>query len=173
MNEDTQLLLVLLIVTVIAFAVFVFRSQANKERLAEALFERWRNALLALEKERLREEIKLDLETWKADEELKIRADALNRSDHTHFGKMTEHLVPWLADTKFDPRDMRFIGGPVDFVVFDGLSAGNDVTIYFVEVKSGRNCRLTLREERVRQAALARRVSYRMLKISRAPGASA
>lgn len=169
MIEDSQLLLLLLIVTLIAFAIFIFRSQANKGQLAEALFERWRDATLRSEKERLREEVKLELEIWKSDEELKIRADALNRSDNTHFGKMTEHLVPWLADTAFDPRDMRFVGSPVDFVVFDGLSAGRDITVYFLEVKSGRNPRLSAREERVRQAVLKRRFRYRMLRVNRPP----
>lgn len=137
------------------------------ESRAEMLFERWKESNLNAEKETLRRELKLELEGWKADEEFQIRADALNRSDNTHFGKMTEHLVPWLADTLYDPRDMRFIGSPVDFAIFDGLSAGKEVTITLLEVKTGKNPRLTTREERVREAVIEGRIKYRLMKIDR------
>lgn len=169
MNGDTLIVLILLIVVVIAFVAFAARNASNVERRAEVLFERWKDATLDSAKESLRAGIKLELENWKADEEFRIRADALNRSDHTHFGKFTEHLVPWLADTSFDPRDMRFVGSPVDFVVFEGLSAGRDVTITFVEVKTGKNPRLSAREGRVREAVIAGKIKYRLLKIEKPP----
>lgn len=69
-----------------------------------------------------------------------IRKDAINRSARTLSGKMLERLVPFLEKFKHDPHDVRWLGDPVDLVVFDGYSRNGrkDVDkITFVEVKSG------------------------------------
>jgi predicted Holliday junction resolvase-like endonuclease len=36
------------------------------------------------------------------------------------FGKVTEHFIPDLPDFAYNPKDARFLGSPVDFIVFDG-----------------------------------------------------
>jgi len=52
-------------------------------------------------------------------------------------GQITEHLVPFLPDFKYNPKDARFLGTPVDLIVFDGLSDGQLKQVVFIEVKSG------------------------------------
>jgi predicted Holliday junction resolvase-like endonuclease len=167
MNDGSLLLFALLIAAVFLILIIVAKSGANVDNRAQALFETWKKMLLDSERTNLRESMRLEFEQWKSDEEQNIRFDSLQRSDHTHFGKMTEHLVPWMAACPFDPRDMRFLGSPVDFAVFDGLSAGKEVTVVLIEVKTGRNDKLTAREQKVQDAVSAGRVEYRVIKVQR------
>ena len=55
-------------------------------------------------------------------------------------GKVQEHLAPLFPEfiAQFNPKDARFLGSPLDFVVFDGLDDGLVKRVVFVEVKSGK-----------------------------------
>lgn len=110
-----------------------------------------------------KEQARMDLEKWKTNETVKIRQDTAKRSTATHIGKVTEHVVPWFLEGMFDPRDIRFIGSPIDMVVFDGLSGGFVDAIHFIEVKSGKHPKLNEREELVKGAIVGGRVSYNIL----------
>src|SRR5258705_2719732 len=61
---------------------------------------------------------------WKLRYSAAIREDAVQRSLAVTAGKVHEQLVPYLPEFGFNPKDARFLGSPVDLVVFDGLSAG-------------------------------------------------
>ncbi|MDN5358746.1 MAG: hypothetical protein PWP76_589 [Candidatus Diapherotrites archaeon] len=89
----------------------------------------------------------------------RLRLRSLSKSYDVKRGKFVEQLVPYLQDFPYNPEDVRFIGAPVDFVVFDGLSDGKDVEIVFVEVKSGKSD-LNEREKRIRDAVENKRVKY-------------
>ncbi len=97
--------------------------------------------------------------------EAAIREDALRRSQSVIAGKATEHLAPLLPGFEFDPRDARFLGSPIDFLVFDGLSEGELREIVFVEIKTGSSAALSLRERRVREAVDAGRVRFLEVRI--------
>ena len=97
--------------------------------------------------------------------EARIREDALWRSHSVVAGKATEHLAPLLPGFEFDPRDARFLGSPIDFIVFDGLSEGEVREIAFVEIKTGPSAALTTRERRVRDAVDGRRVRFLEVRI--------
>src|SRR5712692_1713138 len=88
-----------------------------------------------------------------------IREDAIQKSQAVTLGKVTEHLVPYLPGFEFDPRDVRFLGTPIDLIVFDGLCNGSVKRVVFVEVKTGRSS-LTPRERFVREAVAANRVEW-------------
>jgi predicted Holliday junction resolvase-like endonuclease len=96
---------------------------------------------------------------WKARYTRTVRRDAVRRSEAVTTGKVVEQLVPYLPDFPFNPRDARFLGSPVDLVVFDGLSGGDVRRVVFVEVKTG-GAQLTARERRVRDAVEAGRVAF-------------
>ena len=90
------------------------------------------------------------LERWKFENEGTIRADAINRSYSVNLGKITEHLIPYHPNFKFNPRDTRFIGSPIDLIVFDGISENKpEIKIYFIEVKTGTS-RLTPVERKIK-----------------------
>jgi predicted Holliday junction resolvase-like endonuclease len=66
------------------------------------------------------------------------RQQAILRSRSTLLGKLFERLGPFLQRFGHDPRDVRPILDPIDYVVFDGLTVNRRVKrITFVEVKSG------------------------------------
>jgi predicted Holliday junction resolvase-like endonuclease len=96
---------------------------------------------------------------WKARYVAHIRRDAVQRSLAVTVGKVQEQLIPYLPDFPFNPKDARFIGSPVDFVVFDGLDGGALERVVFVEVKTGA-AGLSSRERQVRNAVESRRVEW-------------
>ena len=104
----------------------------------------------------------LRFERWKAAHGKVLRRDAVQRSQAVTLGKVCEHLFPYLPDFRWNPKDARFLGTPVDFLVFDGLSEGSLRSIVFVEVKTGSST-LSTRERQVRDAVLARRVEWQQL----------
>lgn len=74
-----------------------------------------------------------------------------------------------MPDFPYDPGDSRFLGSPVDFVVFAGLREGDEVEeIVFVEVKTGKS-RLSRREQSVRRAVEEGRVSWREERVGGLP----
>ena len=101
---------------------------------------------------------------WRARYTRLIRRDAVSRSFAVTTGKVLEQLVPYLPEFPFNPRDARFLGAPVDLVVFDGLSEGDLHRIVFVEIKTG-NAGLSGRERRVRHAIEAGRVEWTELRV--------
>ena len=100
---------------------------------------------------------------WKSWYTRAVRKDAIQRSLAVTAGKVYEQLVPYLPDFPFNPKDVRFLGSPVDFVVFDGLSDGHITRIVFVEVKTGA-ADLSTRERRVRDAVQDARVEWHELR---------
>ncbi len=96
---------------------------------------------------------------WKAKYTRHIRRDSVDRSRATISGQVHEQLLPYLPDFPFNPKDVRFMGAPVDLIVFDGLSAGKLERIVFVEVKTGAST-LSARERQIRDMVLARGVSW-------------
>lgn len=105
----------------------------------------------------------LKLAAWKTKEEKRIREDAIKRSQDVIKGKVTEHIVPYFEDFEFDPRDCRFLGSPIDFVVFDGLSKDEVTRVVFLEVKTGDSATLNARERKVRDAVKALKVEWRVI----------
>lgn len=96
---------------------------------------------------------------WKARHSRALRKDAVRRSMAVTTGKVVEQLVPYLPGFPFNPRDARFLGSPIDLVVFDGLSEGGVRRVVFVEVKTGA-AQMTSRERQVRDAVEAGRVAF-------------
>lgn len=104
----------------------------------------------------------LRFERYKRDYTQGERRDAVQRSQAVTLGKVYEHLIPFLPDFRWNPKDARFVGTPVDFLVFDGLSEGELRAIVFVEVKTGSST-MTQRERQVRDAVMKRRVEWQDL----------
>ena len=106
---------------------------------------------------------------WKLRYSAAIRENAVQRSLAVTAGKVHEQLVPYLPEFGFNPKDARFLGSPVDLVVFDGLSAGEVRRVVFLEVKTG-GALLTTRERQVRAVIEAREVAWAELRLTRTPG---
>jgi len=137
------------------------RGEAIKE--AQEQLVKWRAEELEKVKsqmwEVLSKEANVTLEQWKVEAEREIRRDAIDKSQSVTMGKMTEHIVPYLPGFDFNPSDARFIGSPIDLVVFDGLGNDEVKNIVFVEIKTGAST-LSTRERLVRDAILAKNVEW-------------
>jgi predicted Holliday junction resolvase-like endonuclease len=107
---------------------------------------------------------------WKLRYSAAIRENAVQRSLAVTAGKVHEQLVPYLPEFGFNPKDARFLGSPVDLVVFDGLAAGEVRRVVFLEVKTG-GAALTPRERQVRDVIDAREVVWAELRLNRTPDA--
>ena len=51
------------------------------------------------------------------------RRDAIGRSRAVLGGRFTEQMAPYLPEFRYDPTEARFIGSPVDLVVFPASPA--------------------------------------------------
>ena len=106
---------------------------------------------------------------WRTTAVRDIRRDAVRRSAAAISGWIHEQLVPHLPGFAFNPQDARFLGSPVDFVVFDGLATGQVRRVVFLEIKTGTSM-LSQREREVRTAVQNRRVEWQELRLDpRAP----
>jgi predicted Holliday junction resolvase-like endonuclease len=103
---------------------------------------------------------------WKARYTAIIREDAVQRSQAVTIGKVHEQLIPYLPAFPYNPKDVRFLGSPIDLVVFDGLAEGRVQRIVFLEVKTGGSV-LTGRERSVRDAIQAGEVEWAELRVPR------
>lgn len=101
------------------------------------------------------------LAEWKITVEKQLRQDAVTRSMGVNFGKITEHLLPFSKHLiQFDPRDVRFIGTPVDLMIFDGVTQKKDIIdIYLVEIKTGTG-QLSKKQKTIRSAIGDHRVHW-------------
>jgi predicted Holliday junction resolvase-like endonuclease len=95
---------------------------------------------------------------WQQTEEQKwlaeidrARKEAITQSRAVLGGKFVEQLVPYFPEFKYDPTEARFIGSPIDLIVFPGLATGNPREIVILEVKTGKASQLTPEERKIRQ----------------------
>ena len=66
---------------------------------------------------------------------------------------------------KFNPRDTRFIGSPIDLIVFDGLEEKKElITIHFIEVKTGKSV-LSPVQKKIKDAIENYRVKWELMSL--------
>ena len=108
-----------------------------------------------------------DLERWKLECTNEIRKDSVNRSRSTLKGRISEQMAPLLPEFPFFPADARFIGNPIDFVIFDGYTNAKDekgdaINVVLVEVKKGKG-KLTRVESLIKGAVEEGRISWKTI----------
>lgn len=86
-------------------------------------------------------------------EEEKARAlkGAVFQSRAVLGGKFTEQMAPYLPEFNYDPTEARFIGSPIDLIIFPGLAQGDPREIVIMEVKTSKTVNLTPQERKIRQ----------------------
>ena len=153
-------------IVILIIKYYKLHSQIH-ERVQEQ-FTVWRNRELDSARAQLWQaaqiEAKAALEHWRIDAEANIRADAIRRSSAVVSGKVTEHLAPYMDAFPYNPKDARFMGTPVDLIVFDGMNEDALREIIFLEVKCGSSS-LSTRERRIRDAVRAKRVMWKEFRV--------
>ncbi|NHI83854.1 MAG: endonuclease [Candidatus Thorarchaeota archaeon] len=106
-----------------------------------------------------------------AEQEGDIRKDAAQRSRYVLKGKIAEHMVPMFPDMfKFNPADARFIGSPIDYLIFDGYTSAKDeqseapITVVLADIKTG-DARLNRTERMIKEAVETGRVRWETIRV--------
>lgn len=96
---------------------------------------------------------------------------SVNTSRAVLKGKMAEQFAPILPEFQYLPSDAKFLGDPVDYVVFDGytdLRDGqgkvDDIEIVLIDIKSG-GARLTKGQQAIAQAIQQGRIRFETIRI--------
>jgi len=87
------------------------------------------------------------------------RKDAILKSRAVLGGHFSEQLAPYLPDFGYLPTECRFVGKPIDFIVFKGMDEKNINEVVFVEVKSGK-AKLSTSERKLRDAIKDKKVKW-------------
>jgi predicted Holliday junction resolvase-like endonuclease len=122
-------------VTVVVAILIIFASNYIIRLNFERRFKEWRDA---------------EISKWQAEME-QARKSAITQSRAVLGGKFTEQMVPFFPDFKYDPTEVRFIGSPIDMIVFPGLAKGDPQEIVILEVKTGKSAQLTSAQKKIRQ----------------------
>lgn len=99
------------------------------------------------------------------------RRQSVDQSRAVLKGKMAEQMAPLLPGFDYWPADARFLGDPVDYVVFDGYSAckerrndGQDIEVVILDIKQGKSV-LTREQRRIADAVAAGRVRFEVVRV--------
>ena len=87
------------------------------------------------------------------------RKDAIMKSRAVLGGQFSEQLAPYLPNFEYLPTECKFLGKPIDFVVFKGMDNKKIEEIIFVEVKSG-NSKLNTHEKNLKDAINKKKVKW-------------
>jgi len=92
------------------------------------------------------------------------RKDAIMKSRAILGGQFSEQLAPYLPNFNYLPTECRFLGKPVDFIVFKGMDEKNITEIVFVEAKSGKS-KLSPQEKNLKEAIEKKKVRWEEYRI--------
>ena len=98
-----------------------------------------------------------------ASESAKKEYDTLlgqKKSSEVRIGHISESMAPFLTDFKYNPEECRFLGMPIDYVVFDETNR----EIVFLEIKSG-NSQLTPKQKRIKEMVETGKVRFDLYRI--------
>ena len=108
--------------------------------------------------------------TWE-EQKAGIRKDATDRSRVVIKGKIAEHMVPMIpAVFRYEPSDARFIGAPIDYLIFDGYTRVKDgnsdepIVVVLADIKTG-NLQLNKTERKIKEAVEAGRVKWETIRV--------
>ena len=86
-------------------------------------------------------------------------------------GKIAEHMVPLIPEVfHYEPADARFIGAPIDYLIFEGYTRVKDegvdepITVILADIKTG-NAVLSRTERKIKEAVEAGRVKWETIQI--------
>ena len=94
----------------------------------------------------------------------KERKDAIAKSRAVLGGLFSEQLAPYLPDFPYSPSEVRFLGKPIDFLVFKGADEKKIDEVVFVEVKSGKS-KINNHEKNLKDAIEKKKVRWEEYRI--------
>ena len=96
---------------------------------------------------------------------------SVNTSRAVLKGKMAEQMAPIMPEFRYLPSDAKFLGDPIDYVVFDGYTdfrdgegSAEDIEVVLIDIKSS-GARLTKGQQAIAQAIREGRVRFETIRI--------
>ena len=132
--------IITIIVAVIALLLIILAYVVGSRRGAERKEQEWRTTLPLQRKE------------------------AIAKSRAILSGQFAEQLAPFLPDFAYAPTECKFLGKPIDFLVFKGMDEKNISKVIFVEVKSGKS-KLSVSEKSLKEAIEQKQVFWEEYRI--------
>lgn len=133
----------------------------------DAHFIKYRNGRIKAEYEQYIAELELEHQQALA----QAQKRSVNTSRAVLKGKMAEQFAPVLPEFQYLPSDAKFMGDPVDYIIFDGYTdfrdgdgTADDIQIILLDVKSG-GARLTKGQQAIAQAIKEGKVRFETLRI--------
>ena len=102
---------------------------------------------------------------------IEAKKRSVNTSRAVLKGKMAEQFAPLFPEFHYLPSDAKFLGDPVDYVIFDGYTdfrdgdgCAEDINVILIDIKSGQ-ARLSKGQQAIAQAIAAGRVRFETVHI--------
>jgi predicted Holliday junction resolvase-like endonuclease len=177
--QDVATLVNVLIMAVIVLIFVLIISLSQIGVKAQRRFEKWKASELQGAKQELDRQFQISKQElnrtltaeyevkmlqWRQTHEANIRADAILRSSAVIKGRVSEHLAPFIS-FPYNPRDARFIGSPIDIIVFNGAEEGYIREVVFLEVKTGDAAALSTKQRQIRDLIQNKNVVWREFRI--------
>lgn len=107
------------------------------------------------------------------DQQLKLaRRRSVDQSRHTLKGQIAEQMAPLLPGFPYSPADAKFLGDPVDYIVFDGRTELADreneqveLEIVLLEIKQGQS-RMTPVQSAIAEAIEEGRIRFELTRVA-------
>jgi predicted Holliday junction resolvase-like endonuclease len=153
---------ILLIVTLVAVVIYLFLQLRQAQAQAQG-----KNENLIKDYEGKIREINLKHQS----EVEKARQQSVATSRHTIKGQIAEQMAPLLKGFPYIPSDSRFIGDPIDYVVFkgytdirDGRKSNDDFEIVIVDIKHN-TASLSPGQRAIAKAVESGRVRFEVIRV--------
>ena len=99
----------------------------------------------------------------------KQKAEALKKQRSVVKGQLVEQIAPFLPEVPYATADAKFLGQPIDMIVFDGMSEGEVRKIIISDIKTG-SASLTKVQRQIRDAINRGDVEFHTTKIESIDG---
>src|SRR2546425_10307101 len=155
------------------------KAEQKYIQISSATFAAWKATELQRVREedqkeiqRIREENQREIERIKEEDERK-RRNSLDTSRDVLKGKIGEQMAPLFPEFRnlYNPTDARFIGSPIDYIIFKNLSKVDSaeeapLEIVFVDIKTGKST-LTKAQQMIERAVSGedKRVDFYTLRL--------
>jgi predicted Holliday junction resolvase-like endonuclease len=80
------------------------------------------------------------------------------KSSEVVLGQISEKLVPFLKEFKYDAQKANFLGNPIDYIIFE------EEEIIFMEIKSG-NSALSQKQRKIKKLVNDKKIRWEEIKI--------
>ena len=139
---------VLVSVVLALVLVIIFQAKITKEKAKSYAVEKISEYMTG-EKERIKQSV---------DRSLKSQRSVVK-------GKAWEQIAPYLPEFEYNPADARFLGDPVDYIVFSGMSDDREIEVVVIDIKTGK-AQLKANQRRIRDAIKVGRVSFKTIRLN-------